>query len=126
MIYSHKPQRGGRSQPTNTNNPPQDPPPPPKDKVIPPEIPDILISDSTPPVPKVCEKKEEIILPKPAKVVPKKEKKPVSVLPKPTPKPAKTKPRLSYWQRLWHKIKGFFLLMIGLCRQDPGVLYFAA
>jgi hypothetical protein len=43
LIYSHKPQRSGRSIPTNTNNPPQDPPPPP-------EIPDVLIEESTPPV----------------------------------------------------------------------------
>lgn len=27
MIYSHKPQRSGRSIASNTNNPPQDPPP---------------------------------------------------------------------------------------------------
>lgn len=67
MIYSHLPQRGGRSIKANTNTPPQDPPPP-KDKTptlpdtpivntpqIPdvisePVIPDILIEDSTPPV----------------------------------------------------------------------------
>lgn len=28
LIYSHKPQRSGRSITANTNNPPQDPPPP--------------------------------------------------------------------------------------------------
>jgi len=28
LIYSHKPQRSGRSIQANTNNPPQDPPPP--------------------------------------------------------------------------------------------------
>jgi len=29
LIYSHKPQRSGRSISANTNNPPQDPPPKP-------------------------------------------------------------------------------------------------
>ena len=43
MIYSHSPQRAGRSIPTNTNTSPQDPP-------SPPEIPDVFIEDSTPPV----------------------------------------------------------------------------
>ena len=84
MIYSHKPQRSGRSISSNTNNPPQDPPPPHEEKQIPipikvqpeiiqtvpeitvpektirapkkptQEIPDIPISDTTPPVPEEC------------------------------------------------------------------------
>ena len=66
MIYSHKPQRSGRSIAANTNNPPQDPPPPKVlDTVTPPldnipkvshisEIPDIFIEDTTPPVPENC------------------------------------------------------------------------
>ena len=75
MIYSHKPQRSGRSISTNTNNPPQDPPPP---KLITPEIsipdlqiPDIFINDTTPPVPEICiPEKPEITTPKiPAKKV---------------------------------------------------------
>ncbi len=62
MIYSHKPQRSGRSITANTNNPPQDPPSPPKiddvPKTVPietpiveiPVVPDVFIEDSTPPV----------------------------------------------------------------------------
>lgn len=66
MIYSHKPQRSGRSITANTNNPPQDPPSPPKIDDVPkivetpipietpiaeiPVVPDVFIEDSTPPV----------------------------------------------------------------------------
>lgn len=64
MIYSHKPQRSGRSISSNTNNPPQDPPPPNKINVddtpiIIPEVPDVLIEAPVPdvvieaPVPKI-------------------------------------------------------------------------
>jgi len=35
LLYQAKPQRGGRSIPTNTNTPPQDPPPPPVDMTAP-------------------------------------------------------------------------------------------
>lgn len=38
LIYSHKPQRSGRSITANTNNPPQDPPPPPKEVITLPVI----------------------------------------------------------------------------------------
>jgi len=58
LIYSHKPQRSGRSITANTNNPPQDPPSPPAPKTVPietpiveiPVIPDVFIEDSTHPV----------------------------------------------------------------------------
>ena len=58
MIYAAKPQRGGRSIPTNTNNPPQDPPPTPE---LVPEIPleptevFIPIESTAPPVPEIIE-----------------------------------------------------------------------
>jgi len=42
MIYSHLPQRSGRSIPSNTNNPPQDPPPQIIDKKQTVPIPDVL------------------------------------------------------------------------------------
>ena len=84
LIYSHKPQRSGRSISSNTNNPPQDPPSPveekpisqvveeqpkvilPSPEIIVPEkiivtpkkpsveIPDVPIEDTTPPVPEAC------------------------------------------------------------------------
>ena len=84
LIYSHKPQRSGRSISSNTNNPPQDPPSPVEEKSIPPvveeqpkvilpppeiivpekiivipkkpsiEVPDVPIEDTTPPVPEAC------------------------------------------------------------------------
>jgi len=44
LVYSHKPQRSGRSIQANTNNPPQDPPPPPP-----------------PPVPEPCVEEKPII-----------------------------------------------------------------
>ena len=87
MIYSHKPQRSGRSIPANTNNPPQDPPPPPKDI---PKVSEIPID--TPPVPEPCIK---VTTPKPQKkIVPKQQ---------PTPK-------LSLFQKIFQKIKRFFRL----------------
>jgi len=75
MIYSHKPQRSGKSIPTNTNTPPQDPPPPPEIPVneipnvveipveIIPEIPDVFIEDSTPPVMDAIIEVPEIVKP---------------------------------------------------------------
>ena len=86
MIYSHKPQRSGRSIQANTNNPPQDPPPPNDTKipnitpvvdtiidtivdtivdtipVVDLQIPDILIEDTTPPVPETCVEEKPIII----------------------------------------------------------------
>ena len=56
MIYSHKPQRGGRSIITNTNNPPQDPPPPKET-----QIPDVFIEDSTPGIPEVCPEEKSFV-----------------------------------------------------------------
>ena len=71
MIYSHKPQRSGRSIPTNTNNPPQDPPPPPKieEKIKDEPIIDIPISDTTPPVVDICPEEIPIKTPKPKPVI---------------------------------------------------------
>ena len=71
MIYSHKPQRSGRSIAANTNNPPQDPPPskqnPPKSIDVMPkvsyEIPDIPIENTIPPVPELCIKEKLVIAP---------------------------------------------------------------
>lgn len=93
LIYSHKPQRSGRSISSNTNNPPQDPPTPVEEKPIAPvvkeqptvtlptpeitipekiiitpkkpsvEIPDIPIEDTTPSVPEVCPE-EKLFIPK--------------------------------------------------------------
>lgn len=85
MIYSHKPQRSGKSIITNTNHPPQDPPPPsiplkvgeafiPIEDTTPPvpeshiieeqiveeQIPDILIDNTIPPVMDVCPKCDSI------------------------------------------------------------------
>ena len=53
MIYAAKPQRGGRSIPTNTNNPPQDPPP----TEIPLEPTEVFIpiESTAPPVPEIIE-----------------------------------------------------------------------
>lgn len=62
MIYSHKPQRSGRSITADCNNPPQDPPPPKLEK----PIIDIPIKDTTPSVPELCIE-EPIIIPKPVK-----------------------------------------------------------
>jgi len=117
LIYSHKPQRSGRSITANTNNPPQDPPPPPKEISTPlvieqptvetpvVELPvietpvmeqpvmdipviDIPIEDTTPPVPEVCPE-EELRLSKPIEIS------------KPTPK-------ISWFKRFVARIKKFF------------------
>lgn len=99
MIYSHKPQRSGRSIAANTNNPPQDPPPPPKTKldIIPKvsyEIPDIFIEDSTPPVPEICIKEKLVIAtPPPQKI---RKHSPRKTMPKQQPqKPKITKPKIT-------------------------------
>jgi len=107
LIYSHKPQRGGRSIQANTNNPPQDPPPSPEKPIIDTplekpivvvpsddsisvdlQIPDIFIEDSTPPVPEICI--NTIHLPKPE--IPKQVQTPKITKPKIT-KPKITKPK---------------------------------
>ena len=133
MIYSHKPQRSGRSITSNTNNPPQDPPPkivhePIPDTIIPkipdtiipkiPDtiIPDILIEDSTPPVPEICiEEKLLIESPKPAKkiiskkVIPKKTTLPKKTIPKPVSTQAEIIiPKISLFKRFITKIKSLF------------------
>ncbi len=91
MIYSHKPQRSGRSIPTNSNNPPQDPPPPSS------EIPDILIEDTTPPVPDCT---NEFALPEP-KETPKKQ----VIKPSKKVTPQKTVTiKISWWKKLVSKI----------------------
>ena len=78
MIYSHKPQRSGRSIQANTNNPPQDPPPPSKliglDDIpkVSYEIPDIPIENTIPPVPELCINEKLIITTTPStKIIPK-------------------------------------------------------
>lgn len=110
MIYSHKPQRSGRSIQANTNNPPQDPPPPPENiiletiipeaKVLETIVPDILIADSTPPVLEPCIH-EAPVLPKPEKKV---RKTPKKVTPKPEKKVI-TKPVKITWRT---RIVSFF------------------
>jgi len=113
LIYSHKPQRSGRSIPTNTNNPPQDPPSPPKDITLDdiPKVPysetplepivdipivDIPIKDTTPPVIDIEEKivveKIKHIAVKPKPTTPKKQ----LVIPKPV--------KQSIWKKLYNRI----------------------
>ncbi len=119
MIYSHKPQRSGRSITTNTNNPPQDPPPPP-DKTISlddipkvlhvSEIPDIPINDTTPPVPEICVEAKPVI------VIPEKKISKPKEIPKQTLKPKipikektqKEIPKISLFRRILAKLKSFF------------------
>jgi hypothetical protein len=103
LIYSHKPQRSGRSIQANTNNPPQDPPPP--SEIIIPEIiipetvvPDILIADSTPPVPEPCIN-EAPVLPKSEKKV---RKTPKKVTPKPVKKTWRTR-IVSFLKKLFRR-----------------------
>jgi hypothetical protein len=98
LIYSHKPQRSGRSIQANTNNPPQDPPPP--SEIILPEtvVPDILIADSTPPVPEPCIHEASVLPEKKVKKTPKK------VTPKPENKVI-TKPVKITWRT---RIVSFF------------------
>ena len=111
MIYSHKPQRSGRSISANTNNPPQDPPPPKVDDI--PKIPktlepivDVPIKDTTPPVMDI---EEKVVVKPPVKieyttpVIEKVVVKPILVKAKPktivTPKIAK--------QSIWSKVYRF-------------------
>jgi len=129
LIYSHKPQRSGRSIPANTNNPPQDPPPPPQPIVDVPkvpieldvipkvsyEIPDIPIDDTTPPVPEICIK-EKLVITTP-KIIPKQQPQKKIVVPKqlqkkfiPKQQPQKPTPKLSLFQKIFQKIKRFFRL----------------
>lgn len=116
MIYSHKPQRSGRSIPSNTNNPPQDPPPPP-DKpiglddipIVPyTQVPDVLIEDSTPPVIDVLGK-----IPKVAKPIKAKPIKKPKVTKKITPKITSTvkvtpKAKLTWRLRIVSFLKKLF------------------
>ena len=123
MIYSHKPQRSGRSISSNTNNPPQDPPPPPKNnepivepivESIPETIIDIPINDTTPPVPEICEHVEipKVKIPKvttPKVKIPKvttKVKTVKPVIPEKLITPTvKTLPaKQSIWRRLYNRI----------------------
>lgn len=121
MIYSHKPQRSGRSIAANTNNPPQDPPPPPDDKVIglddipvvpyETEIPDVLIEDSTPPVMPAIETPEidiveipEIV--KPIRIKAAKKPKAPKITPKITPTIEESAPVVKLTWRL--RIVSFF------------------
>jgi hypothetical protein len=118
LIYSHKPQRSGRSITANTNNPPQDPPPPP-DSIISesqitesqPQVIDIPIEDTTP-ISEICVKEEKIvtkIVTKPT--LPKIVTKPT--LPKIVTKPKvvkiieKTQPK-SWFSRVLKKFVWFF------------------
>ena len=120
MIYSHKPQRSGKSIQANTNNPPQDPPPPnilteipikdtidtiPVDTIpvsLDLQIPDIPIEDTTPPVPEIC-----IESPIPEKKISKPQ---ITTIPKPTPKitPKVTQPKVSYFRGFIIKILRIF------------------
>ncbi len=124
MIYSHKPQRSGRSIQANTNNPPQDPPPPKdtlteipiKDTIITPldlQIPDILIEDSTPSIPETCIE-EQPILKIPEKKIPKPQ---ITKIQKQTPKVTpkipqkvtpKIPPKVSFFRRIIIKILRIF------------------
>lgn len=117
MIYSHKPQRSGRSIASNTNNPPQDPPPPHEEKQITiqngvqPEIvqtiPDIPIEDTTPPVPEVCTK-DKLTLPKVTLIkehIP--ETKPKVTI-TPEIKVKQLEPKISWFKRFINRVKGFF------------------
>ena len=117
MIYSHKPQRSGRSISSNTNNPPQDPPSPNKinldDISIVSEvpvntdlgIPDIYIEDTTPHITDIC------IEQKPITIIPKKKKqvqKPKIVKEKPIIKEPLKVPKISFFRRLLAKIRKIF------------------
>ena len=96
MIYSHKPQRSGRSIAANTNNPPQDPPPPPeiipKDFII---TPDVLIEDSTPPVLDLEPQPTKVELPTPEIKAPE-----ITTPPQPH--------KLSWFRRLYNRIVKLF------------------
>ena len=111
MIYSHKPQRSGRSIQANTNNPPQDPPPPSKliglDDIpkVSYEIPDIPIENTIPPVPELCINEKLIIATTTpsTKIIPKQKPK-ISI----TEKPQKEIPKMSLFRRFLTKIKSVF------------------
>ena len=140
LIYSHKPQRSGRAISSNTNNPPQDPPSPHEENQIPipievqpeiiqtisevivpektirkpekptQEIPDIPISDTTPPVPEEC-MEEKPFLPKDTLI-----KEPIlETKPKVTvtteikvKEQPKSVPKISWFRRFISTIKKFF------------------
>lgn len=87
MIYAAKPQRGGRSIPTNTNNPPQDPPPPNEIPLLENEV-FIPIENTAPPVPEI-EIVESVI----------------DETLEPTIETAKETPKLSIWSKLVNRIK---------------------
>jgi len=107
LIYSHKPQRSGRSITTNTNNPPQDPPFPHN------KIHDISFKNTIPPVPEICTPIPELSIPKEKiapKIVPKITiKKPVTVPTTPTT-PTITTPtkKTSWFTRIISKIRKIF------------------
>lgn len=138
LIYSHKPQRSGRNISSNTNNPPQDPPSPVEEKPIPQvveeqpkvilpspeitipekiivtpekpsvEIPDILIEDTTPPVPEACPE-EKPFTPK-ATLIQEPITEPkvtvtaeIKVKQQPTPSP-----KISRFRRFINRVKGLF------------------
>jgi hypothetical protein len=136
LIYSHKPQRSGRGIASNTNNPPQDPPAPHEEKIIPPvvdkiptdtpkvreltdsekkmlkpkipipEVPDIPIEDTTPPVPEECPE-DKPFTPK-APLVSDSIPEP-KVIDTPEVKVDKqTAPKLSWFRKLVMRIKKFF------------------
>lgn len=138
LIYSHKPQRSGRNISSNTNNPPQDPPSPVEEKPISPvveeqpkvtipspeitvpekiiitpekpsvEVPDILIEDTTPPVPEVCPE-EKLFIPKDTLIqepIPESKSK-VIVTPEIKVKQQPT-PKISRFRRFINRVKGLF------------------
>lgn len=90
MIYAAKPQRGGRSIPTNTNNPPQDPPPPPNEIPLLENEVFIPIENTAPPVPEI-EIVESVI-------------DEINV-PEPVIETIKETPKLSIWNKLLNRIK---------------------
>ena len=100
MIYHHKPQRAGKSQPTNSNYPPQDPPP----KKIIQTISDAPIKD-TPIISKSSKQKVSKIT-KPEKIVIKEKQTKQKNIPE--KKITKQKPKVSLFRRFFNKIKRIF------------------
>ena len=86
MIYQNKPQRSGRSIPSNTNNPPQDPPPPPTPRDIPEPHKEIITVKQQTPKPKVTRKPR--VTPKPTVTRTPKITSKVTTPKQPVPKPS--------------------------------------
>ena len=138
LIYSHKPQRSGRSISSNTNNPPQDPPSPIEEKPIPlvveekpavtltipeitvpekiiiapekpsVEVPDIPIEDTTPPVPEVCPE-EKLFIPKATLIREPIPESKVTITPEIKVKPQSIpSPKISRFRRFINRVKGLF------------------